>query len=168
MARNDWRHRAACRNLDPEIFFPVAEDGPVRDRETARAKAVCARCPVAAQCLAWALESGQDYGIWGGMTEDERRALRRPASREGSADSAPRPRPDPSPLAGRSRKGARVRAEGIETLLDGATPQEVADEFGVNLRTVERWAARPEVRAVRPRQDRRDPLSRRSLARAGA
>lgn len=163
----DWRHRAACRNLDPEIFFPTAEAGPVRAREVARAKAVCARCPVAAECLTWALESGQGYGVWGGMTEDERRALARHAARprEHSADPAPRPRPDPEPLVGRTRRGARVRAEGIALLLDGATPRQVADETGVDERTAQRWAARPEVRRYVPRATpARDPLSRRSLA----
>jgi WhiB family redox-sensing transcriptional regulator len=42
-----------------------------------QAKAVCRRCPVIQECLAWALESGQDAGVWGGLSEDERRALKR-------------------------------------------------------------------------------------------
>jgi WhiB family redox-sensing transcriptional regulator len=165
----DWRHRAACRNLDPEIFFPVGTSGPAL-LQIVEAKSICRRCPVAAECLTWALESGQDYGVWGGTSEDERRALARRAgrSREHSADPAPRPRPDPEPLTGRQRRGARVRAEGIALLLDGATPRQVADETGVDERTAQRWAARPEVRRHVPRtvppQSQRDPLSRRSLA----
>ena len=73
---SDWRYRAACRNQDPELFFPVGSDGPAL-LQIAEAKSVCARCEVVAECLAWALESGQDAGVCGGMSEDERRALRR-------------------------------------------------------------------------------------------
>lgn len=72
----DWRHRAACRDEDPELFFPVGTSGPALMQE-AEAKAVCHRCTVASDCLAWALASGQDAGVWGGMSEDERRALKR-------------------------------------------------------------------------------------------
>lgn len=72
----DWRHDAACRDADPELFFPVGMDGPALVQVGA-AKAVCAGCPVRAVCLRWALESGQDAGVWGGLSEDERRALRR-------------------------------------------------------------------------------------------
>jgi hypothetical protein len=169
----DWRHRAACRNLDPEIFFPVAEAGPARERAEVRALAVCARCPVVAECLAYALDA-LPYGIAGGMTEDERRALRRPpvpTAPTGGGDPAPRRRPDSRPLMGRSHKGARVRAQGIARLIEGASPRQVAHETGVDERTAQRWAARPEVRAIVPRtvppQMRPDPLSRRSLACAG-
>lgn len=70
----DWRHRAACRDEDPELFFPVSETGPGA-RETARAKAVCARCPVRAKCLDYAFENGLDHGIFGGLTERERRRV---------------------------------------------------------------------------------------------
>lgn len=72
----DWRHRAACRGQDPELFFPVGNSGPAL-LQIAEAKAVCGRCPVADECLSWALTSGQDYGVWGAMSEDERRALSR-------------------------------------------------------------------------------------------
>lgn len=71
----DWRHRARCKGEDPELFFP-AGTGSVYDTQIAQAKAVCARCPVIEQCREWALESGEG-GIWGGMSEEERRALRR-------------------------------------------------------------------------------------------
>ncbi|GAA3823161.1 WhiB family transcriptional regulator [Amycolatopsis tucumanensis] len=72
----DWRHDAACRDEDPELFFPVGNSGPAL-LQIAEAKAVCHRCPAASECLAWALASGQDSGVWGGMSEDERRALKR-------------------------------------------------------------------------------------------
>lgn len=72
----DWRDRAACRDEDPELFFPTGTTGPALQQIDA-AKAICARCPVLSECLAFALETGQDYGIWGGLTPEERRALRR-------------------------------------------------------------------------------------------
>lgn len=73
----DWTEDAACRGVDPEVFFPIATDGVAGDQEVAAAKAVCARCPVAADCLAWALRAGEAYGVWGGTTPGERRELRR-------------------------------------------------------------------------------------------
>lgn len=71
-----WRTRAACRDIDPELFFPIGNAGPAV-LQTAQAKQVCARCEVADACLRWALDTGQDAGIWGGMDEDARRALKR-------------------------------------------------------------------------------------------
>lgn len=65
---------AACRSEDPELFFPVSEVGPGM-RQVIEAKAVCAGCPVRSACLAFALERDLE-GVWGGTTEDERRALR--------------------------------------------------------------------------------------------
>lgn len=76
-ASREWLHRAACRrDVDPETFFPVAEAGPAHDAAVAAAKAVCARCPVVAQCLDHALARIPD-GIAGGLTAHERRQLRR-------------------------------------------------------------------------------------------
>ncbi len=79
-----WPERAACREpaVDPEWFFPVAETGPSA-REVAAAKAVCARCPVAAQCLDWAIRAGEPAGIWGGTTPEERRLSRSRTARAG-------------------------------------------------------------------------------------
>ncbi len=60
----DWRTLAACRGLDPELFFPARGDA-----FTARnAQAVCATCPVAEQCLEFAIEVGETEGIWGGLS----------------------------------------------------------------------------------------------------
>jgi WhiB family transcriptional regulator, redox-sensing transcriptional regulator len=68
----DWRLLAACRHADPELFFPVSPSGPSLDQVT-QAKAICAGCPVRQQCLAFALDTRQDHGVWGGMSEEERR-----------------------------------------------------------------------------------------------
>lgn len=76
----DWRHRAACRDEDPELFFPVGNTGPAL-LQIEEAKFVCRMCPEMEACLQWALESGQDAGVWGGMSEDERKALKRKAAR---------------------------------------------------------------------------------------
>ena len=72
----DWRNEAVCRDEDPELFFPVGNSGPSLS-QIAKAKLVCNRCPVTSTCLKWALETGQDAGVWGGMSEEERRALKR-------------------------------------------------------------------------------------------
>ena len=72
----DWRDRAACLDEDPELFFPIGNTGPAI-LQIEEAKAVCRRCDVIDTCLKWALESGQDAGVWGGLSEDERRALKR-------------------------------------------------------------------------------------------
>ena len=77
----DWRHRAACLDEDPELFFPIGNTGPAL-HQIEQAKAVFHRCPVLETCLKWALESGQDAGVWGGLSEDERRALRRRTARQ--------------------------------------------------------------------------------------
>jgi WhiB family transcriptional regulator, redox-sensing transcriptional regulator len=76
----DWRHRAACRDEDPELFFPIGTTGPAL-MQVEDAKAVCRRCDVVESCLNWALENGQDSGVWGGMSEDERRSLKRRRAR---------------------------------------------------------------------------------------
>ena len=76
----DWRHRALCRDEDPELFFPIGTTGPALV-QIEQAKAVCRRCPAVQSCLEWALSSGQDSGVWGGLSEDERRALKRRQAR---------------------------------------------------------------------------------------
>ncbi|MFD3531374.1 WhiB family transcriptional regulator [Streptomyces sp. NPDC058664] len=77
----DWRIKAVCREEeDPDLFFPVGSTGPA-SLQAQEAKTVCRRCPVRRQCLAWAMEERQDFGVWGGLDEAERRALRRRTAR---------------------------------------------------------------------------------------
>lgn len=76
----DWRHEAACLDEDPELFFPIGNTGPAL-LQIEEAKLVCATCKVRELCLQWALDAGQDHGVWGGLSEDERRALKRRAAR---------------------------------------------------------------------------------------
>lgn len=79
----DWRQSANCLKVDPELFFPVGsvKAGPGLEQAN-KAKAVCQKCDVIDECLTYALEHNQDSGIWGGQTEDERRAIKRRAHRE--------------------------------------------------------------------------------------
>jgi WhiB family redox-sensing transcriptional regulator len=72
----DWVHRARCKDEDPELFFPVGTTGPAASQIDA-AKAICMQCEVRPECLEWAMTTGQDAGVWGGLSEEERRALRR-------------------------------------------------------------------------------------------
>jgi WhiB family redox-sensing transcriptional regulator len=78
----DWQVRAACRGTDTSIFYhPENERGPARRHREMLAKAVCGRCPVIEPCRQRALEAREPYGVWGGMSaEDRDEALaRRPA-----------------------------------------------------------------------------------------
>lgn len=72
---HSWHDRAACRDEDPERFFPVGTTGPAA-ADIRVAKFVCGQCPVKDACLQWAFGNGERYGIWGGLTEAERGALR--------------------------------------------------------------------------------------------
>src|SRR5215467_6772197 len=74
--RAGWWTRAACASADPELFFPISYSGPAL-RQVAQAKAICARCPIQRECLRYALDAGYIQGVWGGMTEEERRRLAR-------------------------------------------------------------------------------------------
>lgn len=71
-----WRAAAACYQADPELFFPIGSAG-TGAAEIQRAKAICAGCPVRRPCLSYALATSQEFGIWGGRDESERRLLHR-------------------------------------------------------------------------------------------
>jgi len=72
----DWRSRSACRDTDPDLFFPTGSTGSALD-QIAAAKAVCALCEVRQPCLEFALATNQESGVWGGTSEEERRKLRK-------------------------------------------------------------------------------------------
>ena len=135
-----WLARAACRGVDPEMFFPVAETGPAREDEVARAKTVCAGCPVRAACRAWALVA-LPHGVAGGLDEHERAELRR--GRGVRQPEGLRPRVVVPVGARRLPPRARgeVIASGRRALAAGVPRPRVAAEFGVSRRTVDRWAA---------------------------
>lgn len=72
----EWWRTAACRNADPELFFPISATA-VSSSDIRRAKQICASCPVSSPCLRYALAHRQEQGIWGGLTDEERRSLGR-------------------------------------------------------------------------------------------
>jgi WhiB family transcriptional regulator, redox-sensing transcriptional regulator len=99
--RATWRDDAACRDADPDLFFPIGTTGPTLV-QIGEAKRICRACPAQASCLAWALENGVADGIWGGTTHDERRAIRAlPATQPSAANAA---------AAGRARRTGNPRA----------------------------------------------------------
>jgi hypothetical protein len=128
----DFRHRAACRSVDPEVFFPTAAQGAELEAQASIAKAVCARCPVRSECLTWALTALPE-GIAGGMTEQERRQekTRRRGARR-------RDRRVPRRPAGGTRE--EVAAAGRAAIAAGLSVREAAGEFRVSERTAARWA----------------------------
>lgn len=72
----DWQLQGACREEDPELFFhPEGERGPSRRNRESAAKAVCARCPVVAECARHSLTVREPYGVWGALSEDDRELI---------------------------------------------------------------------------------------------
>ncbi|GGU62132.1 WhiB family transcriptional regulator [Streptomyces lavendofoliae] len=109
---SDWRARSGCRGIDTDMFFPVGSGAEVQ-AQTRYAKKVCGQCPVLKKCRSWALDSGQEGGIFGGMTERERKRVLR---------------------ARTGLKGTPISA----SLMEMAQALKVADEWGPQLR---QWLA---------------------------
>lgn len=79
----DWQIKGLCRGVDSSFFFhPDGERGPARAQREARAKAMCARCPVLEACRTHALVVREPYGIWGGLSESDRDNAHRTTNRE--------------------------------------------------------------------------------------
>ncbi|MFI6595958.1 WhiB family transcriptional regulator [Nonomuraea sp. NPDC050536] len=70
----DWTEQAACLSVDPELFFPISGSGPGQ-AQIRQAKAVCGRCHVREPCLAYALDTQQPHGVWGGTDPLQRTAI---------------------------------------------------------------------------------------------
>lgn len=75
---DQWQDRAECRKHDPEVFFPLKRAGIafVGQDEHAEARAICAVCPVRAECLEHALRHGPTHGVWGGLDPEQRKRVR--------------------------------------------------------------------------------------------
>jgi WhiB family transcriptional regulator, redox-sensing transcriptional regulator len=72
----EWQLDGSCRDADPTLFFhPEGERGAARRNRDAAAKTICATCPVMRQCREHALTVREPYGVWGGLSEDDRRAV---------------------------------------------------------------------------------------------
>jgi WhiB family redox-sensing transcriptional regulator len=87
-ATTDWRHDAACRDMDGELWFPIGEN-PAAVTAAKKAKAICATCPVVMDCGTWAIQTRQPAGIWGGIDENERAAHLRRKTRQRRAGAKP-------------------------------------------------------------------------------
>ncbi|HVB06915.1 MAG TPA: WhiB family transcriptional regulator [Acidimicrobiales bacterium] len=73
---DEWRNSAACRDTDPDLFFPIGTTGQAIE-QIESAKAVCETCEALEPCLAFALATNQESGVWGATSEEERRKLRK-------------------------------------------------------------------------------------------
>ncbi len=72
----EWQYQGACRDADENLFFhPEGERGAARRRRAEAAKAICASCPVLNECREQSLAVREPYGVWGGLSEDERTAV---------------------------------------------------------------------------------------------
>jgi hypothetical protein len=135
----DWREAALCARIDGDLFFPVGRNAAAR-MQTEQAKRICAQCPVREQCLSWAISTGQMYGVLGGLSEDERWELRRPAQlRMVPTDPKPRPQFDRCLNARDWIEEQMARGESIRT---------IAKELGVGHDALRR--ARQEYLALEP------------------
>lgn len=122
-----WRDRAACAGLDPEMWFPLHTGGrggapSPRDREHAEpAVRVCRGCPVRRDCLTWAVEGGEQHGIWGGMLPYDRAQH---AQEEGTGQAPP----------------ADATGDELRRMVEvGFAPHEIARVYNVRIDTVRRW-----------------------------
>lgn len=141
----DWRLRGECRSVeDFDLFFPGG-NGNEAQAQTEKAKAVCGRCPVRRECLNWALDTQQDDGVLGGLSEDERRALHRRHSRKYRAGA----------LSAAALIVQYRRAEYEELAKQNLPASEMARKLRTNTQTVYRVAAilagEVQVAPARPR-----------------
>lgn len=127
----DWRASAMCAQVDSELFFPEPDRGRRYELQVAAAKWVCARCPVRAECLEFALRA-LPYGVAGGLAAEERRGIPRTGEAISTAE-----------FVGVPVRGSRseIAAVGKAALRAGRDVESVALLCGVTRRTVKRWAA---------------------------
>ena len=111
----DWRAHAACATADPELFFPLSSGGVSYARER-RAKAFCGICHVRRECLAFALETQQVHGVWGGLSERERARLARRRPADGSLSRERPPGPARVPGVSSVPEGLGPAAEGVSVV----------------------------------------------------
>lgn len=112
----DWYADALCPQTDPEIFYPEVGENP------RHAKNVCSRCPVQSKCLEMALNQDELYGIWGGLSREERENIRRLRNQATSA----------------KRRKAERNATIVTMARDNVENKVIAEEIGISERTVNR------------------------------
>jgi WhiB family redox-sensing transcriptional regulator len=125
-----WDKTARCRYEDPELFFPIGIS-PTALQQAEEARAVCQSCPLVEACLEWALETREPFGVFGGMTADERRDLR------------------PSPASAVPGQGSPSAARCWDAEDDirlwrsqGVSQREMADRLGIGKSVLSRWIKR--------------------------
>lgn len=124
-----WQEDAACHGEDSTLFFSRPGESTVqRDVREWKAMTVCRRCPVVAECLAYALDRPEKYGVWGGLNEGERHSMRRRRMRYAAAS---RPEPEPAPLPTVVEKLCHGCSE---TLPAGEFPRDRRSSDGLNSR----------------------------------
>jgi hypothetical protein len=123
----DWRSAAACREEDPELFFPTGSDGPALT-QVEQAKAVCRRCPVVNACLQFALDEGITAGVFGGLTEHERVSLRRSVKRGHTAADAVGTKADAAREPRRERTFKTLFEDNTTRLYDGHLAWTASDQ----------------------------------------
>ena len=87
---DDWRAAGACMHTDPDLFFPISANGRALE-QIAKAKALCAGCPVRQECLDFAYKHNVMHGIWGGTTPEDRQRAQRPDREPESLPATPAP-----------------------------------------------------------------------------
>lgn len=116
--------RPVCRDEDPELFFPNGTTGPAA-LQIEEAKAVCRRCPLMDVCREYAIESGESSGVWGGTSEDERRAIWRRRARNQAGQTAVKTEVKVQEPKTEAREPSDVEIAALETELQAnATPEE--------------------------------------------
>ena len=134
----NWQSFAACRDEDPELFFPIGS-GPAAQAQAEEAKRVCWRCPAMQLCGQWALQTRQDVGVWGGMSEHDRRLLHR---RKGRRTFRP----------GEMRASDHILTYQLNEFLTlrkrGLPPKDIARALSTNVQTVNNVTRKLEQRAA--------------------
>jgi WhiB family redox-sensing transcriptional regulator len=119
-----WQEKAKCLGMDPEIFFPPTEE------EAWRAKEVCRGCPVRRECLEFALKYGERYGVWGGFSEQERKALFRELASTGVTSEALRRVVERAVEQAERREAAQERVERADDAGAGEAREKCAGRSG--------------------------------------
>ncbi len=122
----NWQALGACRDEDPDLFFPIGHS-PQALEQTEEAKRVCWRCPVMQLCGQYALETRQDLGVWGGMSEYDRRRLVRRKGRRTFR---------PGELSAADHIVTYQLAEFLALQARGLKPLEIARAMRTNVQTV--------------------------------
>lgn len=141
----NWRASGACSSEDPELFFPEGRSAPAV-LQAARAKAVCLRCPVMDACYQAHLATGDEWGVWGGTTEDDRKLQR--LQEEPEWKTQRRAEANQRRVAKYAASRALAVERGAELALarlGGATEQDLAEQFEVDL-----YAVRHALRMLLP------------------